>query len=73
MSYEVKELVEELKKEGIEAAEGTAIGAVKAVSSWAQKEAAKGEKPIVDAVVLIAAPQLEKVLVELADKINPEG
>jgi translation initiation factor 2B subunit (eIF-2B alpha/beta/delta family) len=70
MAYEVKALAEKLKEKGIDVAEEVAIEAVKAVSEWAQTEAKKGEKPIVDAVVLIAAPQLEKVLVDLADKID---
>lgn len=72
MAYEVKALVEELKAEGVELAEEAAVKVVKGVSQWAQKEAAKGEHGVVDAVVLIAAPQFEKLATDLADKIDGE-
>lgn len=71
-AYSTKALVQKFKSKGLDIAEEAAVEAIKSVTEWAQESAKMGQKPIVDAVVLIAAPQLENVLVDLADKIDGE-
>ncbi len=70
--YSIQALVAKFKSKGLDIAEEAAVEAIRSVTEWAQESAQMGQKPIVDAVVLIAAPQLEKVLIDLADKIDGE-
>lgn len=70
MSYEIKGLVAELKDKGLEMVEDQAVNVIEAVESWAAKEAAKGEKPLVDGIVMALAPMLSKLAKDAADKID---
>lgn len=69
-AYDPKALVEKLKSKGLDIAEESVKELVKAVSEWSQESAKLGQKPMIDGVVLIGAPLLEKFAVEQADKID---
>lgn len=68
--YSIKALAATLKTKGVDLAESAVIEVIKGVSQWAQESAKAGTKPMVDAGVLLVAPQAEKFLVEMADKID---
>ena len=69
-AYNLKELAEELKGEGLELAEDAAESVYKAVKSWLVKSAAKSSNAI-DDVVISFLDQLDPVVLPLIDKINP--
>jgi hypothetical protein len=70
MSYELAALAVELKAKGLNLAEDAAMNVIEAVEEWAKKEAAKGEKPMVDGIVLALAPMLCGLAKSAADKID---
>lgn len=71
-AYDPKDLVQKLKSKGLDIAEESVKELVKAVSEWSQESAKLGQKPMIDGIVLIGAPLLEKFAVEQADKIDGE-
>ena len=71
-AYDPKELVKKLKSKGLDIAEEAATELVKGVSEWAKESAALGQKPLVDGIVTVAAPVLEKFALEQVDKIDGE-
>lgn len=69
-AYDVKELLEELKKKGIPLAEDAAENVVEAVFDWVEKSALASENKY-DDFALALTPVLKKfVLEELVDKID---
>lgn len=69
-AYDLKQLVKKVKSKGLDIAEESAKELIEAVCEWAEDSAKLGQKGVIDAVVLVAAPQLEKLGKEVADKID---
>lgn len=67
--YDLKDLGEKLKAEGLEVAEDGAKKAIKAVSAWVQESAKASATPF-DDIALIVLPKLEEVALKEADKID---
>jgi hypothetical protein len=71
-AYDPKELVKIAKSKGLDIAEEAAKELIKSIGEWAQESAKLGQKPLVDGIVLVAVPVLEKFALEQADKIDGE-
>ena len=71
-AYDPKELVIKLKSKGLDVAEEAAKELLEGVVEWAKDSASLGKNGIVDAIVLVAVPQLEKIALEAIDKIDGE-
>jgi len=69
-AYDLKDLLAELKAEGLELAEDAAESVYKATKSWLKKSAAKSATPIDDMVVGFL-DQLDPIVLPAIDKINP--
>lgn len=69
-AYDPKELVKKLKSKGLDILEESAKELIEGVSEWAEESAKLAQHGIVDAVVLVAAPQLKKIGLDVADKID---
>jgi len=69
-AYDPKELVQILKSKGLDVAEEAAKQLIEGVSQWAQESAKLGQNPLVDGIVTVAAPVVEKFAIEQADKID---
>lgn len=72
MAYELKELAEKLKAQGLDLAEDALSTIVKEAISWAKEEAQKGTNIVVDAIVLAASPVIEPLILKQVDKIDGE-
>jgi hypothetical protein len=70
MAYELKELAEKLKAQGLDLAEDALATIVKEAISWAKEEAQKGTSIVVDAIVLAASPVIEPLILKQVDKID---
>lgn len=71
-AYEPKELVKVLKSKGLDIAEEAAKELIEGISEWAQASAKLGQNPLVDGIVTVAMPVVEKFALEQADKIDGE-
>ena len=71
-AYDPKELVKVLKSKGLDIAEEAAKELIKGVSEWAQASAKLGQNALVDGIVTVAMPVVEKFALEQADKIDGE-
>lgn len=71
MAYEAKELVEKLKKVGLDVAEDGARGAVEAVFEWLEENAAESESQVDDLIVGLLPP-VKKYILDEIDKIDGE-
>lgn len=70
-AYDLKELLAELKGNGLELAEDSAELVYASLKSWLKKSAAKSSTPI-DDVVLNFLDKLDPVVLPAIDKINPD-
>lgn len=68
-AYEVKALVEELKKQGLDVAEAAAGGAVKAVSNWLEESVKLSATPF-DDIALVVIPKLRDAALAEIDKLD---
>lgn len=71
-AYSVKGLVAELKKEGLELSEEAAKVVTKGMFRWLTKSAISSSTQL-DNLLVPFYPLVEAKIVELEDKINPEG
>jgi len=69
-AYDVKELAKIAQSKGLNIAEEAALELLNSVEEWALESAKLGKHGIVDAVVLVAVPQVVKLGKDLADKID---
>lgn len=70
-AYDLKELLAELKGNGLELAEDSAELVYASVKSWLKKSAAKSSTPI-DDMVLNFLDKLDPIVLPAIDKINPD-
>jgi lambda repressor-like predicted transcriptional regulator len=70
-AYDLKELLAELKSNGLELAEDSAELVYASLKSWLKKSAAKSSTPI-DDMVLNFLDKLDPVVLPAIDKINPD-
>lgn len=70
-AYDIKELLVLLKNNGLELGEEAAKIFVKQLIVWLQQSAALSENKF-DDIAALGLPELEKLALALADKINPE-
>lgn len=70
-AYDLKELIKEVKGEGLEIAEESAKALAKGVFSWLKKSAAASENKI-DDMLAPGYAYAESFVMEQADKINPQ-
>lgn len=68
-AYDLKALVEKLKAKGLDVAEETAKIALQEVFQWVEDSAKLSATPY-DDMGLIVLPQLKKLALEAADKID---
>ena len=68
-AYDPKELINELKAQGLEIAEESAKVAITGVFSWLKKSAVASENKI-DDMLALGYDYAEKMALEEADKIN---
>ena len=69
--YDFNELLEMLKKEGIEMVEETAKKSIGVFADWLEKSAKESENKY-DDLGLVVLPQLKELALGAADNINPE-
>lgn len=69
-AYEIKNLLERCKAQGLELTEEAAKIFAKELIAWADDSAVISENKI-DDIARIGYPELQKILLGLADKINP--
>jgi len=72
MAYELKDLIEKLKDAGLEQTEDAAIKFIEVITSWADSEADKNEKGLIDFAVKALIPIVKPALLKLGDKIDGE-
>ncbi len=70
-AYDVKDLAQKLKKEGLNVAEDEAKAVVKVVSAWVQESAKLSATPF-DDIALVVLPQVEKLAMAKLDLIDGE-
>lgn len=68
-AYEVKALVEELKKQGLDVVEAAAGGAVKAVAAWLEESVKLSATPF-DDIALVVIPKLRDAALAEIDKLD---
>ena len=68
-AYDLKELGARLKVVGLDAAEDALKAAVPVLSQWLKESAALSATPW-DDMALVVWPQVEKLLLEKADKVD---
>ena len=71
-AYQFSALVEKLKVHGLEVAEETAKALTVSVLEWVKESAVLSENKV-DDVLAVLIPLIEKPILDLEDKINPEG
>jgi hypothetical protein len=71
-AYDLKGLVEISKAEGLELAEESAKVALKAVFKWLKESAELSATPV-DNLAVPFYPLIEAKILEVTEKINPQG
>lgn len=69
-AYDVKELVKEVKSQGLEITEEGAKVLIKSTFKWLKESAAISKTPY-DDMASVVYPVVEKQILDLAEKINP--
>lgn len=69
-AYDLKDLLERCKGDGLELAEEELKNVIGHVANWLEESAVLSPNKI-DDLVALGVPQLEKLALGLADKVNP--
>lgn len=68
-AYDLKVLIEKLKARGLDLGEEAAKMAIEEICAWVQESAVISENKF-DDVAVLAMPELKKLALQLADKID---